>query len=264
MKTQFFRLLISFFTFGVIISCGVAQNVKSAQDKAELLFEFSGAENWKPSWMLDGQRAKVIHSDQGMELIAGPEAKNDTCHTVLWTKKTFTGDICIEYDYTRTDTTTKFVNILYFFATGEGTTDYPTDIALWNDKRIVPHMRTYFHHMNTYHISYAALTENGANDYIRLRRYDPSKKRLKGTDIPEDYFQTGLFKSNVTYHIEVFKYRDQIEMHIQNKENESESLICKWDVSGYPPCKSGRIGLRHMYTRSARYRDFKVWRLKAD
>jgi hypothetical protein len=262
MKLRFFRLLITSFSLCMMMSCGEAERKKPDWVKAALLFEDRGTENWKVKWMLDGQRAKVINSEKGMELIAGPEAKNDTCHTVLWTQQSFTGDICIEYDYTRTDTATSFVNILYFLATGEGSAEYPTDIALWNEKRIVPHMRTYFHHMNTFHISYAALTENGTNDYIRLRRYDPPQKRLKGTDIPEDYFQTGLFKSNVPYHIEVYKFGNQIEMHIQNKENASEALLCKWDVTGYPPCDSGRIGLRHMYTRSARYKDVKVWRLE--
>jgi hypothetical protein len=30
----------------------------------------------------------------------------------------------------------------------------------------------------------------------------------------------------------------------------------------FPACESGRIGLRHMYTRNARYKNFKVWKLK--
>jgi len=66
----------------------------------------------------------------GMELLAGTEHGNDTCHTVLWTKPSFKGNICIEYDYTRTDTVTRCVNILYFHATGNGEPDYPADIQL--------------------------------------------------------------------------------------------------------------------------------------
>ena len=262
MKSPFFPFLISCCSFLVIISCGDSERAGLRWVKGELLFENDEGEDWESQWMLDGERSKVIQSDQGIELIAGAEARNDTCHTVLWTKQNFTGDICIEYDYTRTDTTTRYVTILYFFATGEGTAQYPTDISQWNEERVVPHMRTYFNHMHTYHISYAALTENGSNDYIRLRRYDPAKGGLKGTDIPDDYFQTGLFKKNVTYHIQVFKFGSQIEMQIQNKEDESDGLVCQWDVSGIPECQSGRIGLRHMYTRSARYNDFKVWRLQ--
>lgn len=51
-------------------------------------------------------------------------------------------------------------------------------------------------------------------------------------------------------------------MHIQNNQNASEQLICKWDVSMFPACESGRIGLRHMYTRNARYKNIKIWKLK--
>ena len=233
--------------------------------KSELLFEDTGTGSWQQKWMLDGQRSKIINSKQGMELIAGSEHGNDTCHTVLWTKQSFQGNICIEYDYTRTDTTTRCVNILYFHATGNGTADYPADISLWNDKRVVPHMSTYFNNMNAYHISYAAFAArkySGDNDYIRMRRYNPNKKGLKGTDVPGDHFKTGLFKPGKTYHIQVFRYDNQIEMHIQNKQNSSDQLVCKWDVSMFPPCNLGRIGLRHMYTRSARYKNFKVWKLK--
>lgn len=248
-----------------IIGCHNRSTHKLPWSKSTLLFEDTGTKNWQEKWMLDGQRSKVINTKKGMELLAGPEYGNDTCHTVLWTKQSFQGNICIEYDYTRTDTTSRCANILYFHASGKGDTDYPTDIAIWNDKRIVPHMHTYFNNMHTYHISYAAFSAkeySGYNDYIRLRRYNPNKRGLGGTNVPGDHFRTGLFKTNVTYHIQVFRYKNQIEMHIQNNQNASEQLICKWDVSMFPACESGRIGLRHMYTRNARYKNIKIWKLK--
>lgn len=263
MKSTSLNFPVLFISLLLTTACDPTDSSQTPWVKSDLLFEYSGTDDWTSKWMLDGQRARIINSEKGMELIAGPEAKNDTCHTVLWTKQSFSGDICIAYDYTRTDTTSRFVNIIYFLATGEGTEEYPTDIAQWNEKRVIPHMRTYFHHMNTYHISYAALSDGGTSDYIRLRRYDPQKRRLKGTDIPEDYFNTGLFQPNVTYHIQICKYQNQIEMHIQHKENEADQLTCTWDISDTPTCLSGRIGLRHMYTRSARYKDFKVWSLQS-
>ncbi|MEM6346901.1 MAG: DUF1961 family protein [Bacteroidota bacterium] len=259
MKTPPYSLVFYCLIFG--LGCqSVPQQSDLPYRKTQLLFEDDGTQDWQANWMLDGQRSQVINSEQGMELIAGPEAQNDTCHTVLWTQQTFEGDICIEYDYTRTDTATRYVNILYFHATGEGSEDYPSDIALWNDKRVVPHMKTYFHNMRTYHISYA--TSTAERDYIRLRRYNPELKRLKGTDIAEDHFETGLFRKDVIYHVQVCKYEGQIEMHIQNKSTPSDSLVCSWDVSAFPTYEEGRIGLRHMYTRSARYQDFKVWRVE--
>ncbi|MCB9247654.1 MAG: hypothetical protein H6613_03530 [Ignavibacteriales bacterium] len=55
-----------------------------------------------------------------MDYFAGNEAHNDTCHTVLWTKQSFSGDVKIEYDYTRIDTSNIGVNIIYILATGSG------------------------------------------------------------------------------------------------------------------------------------------------
>lgn len=264
MRKAFIHLTAASIILG-LTSCHNGGNQKIPWTKSALLFEDSGTISWQQNWMLDGQRSKVINSEDGMELMAGPEHGNDTCHTVLWTKQRFQGNICIEYDYTRTDTTTRCVNILYFHATGKGDGEFPTDIALWNEKRVVPHMYTYFNNMNTYHLSYAAFTDinqTGHSDYIRLRRYNPNKEGLRGTDIPEDHFNTGLFKTNVTYHIQVFRFDKRIEMHIQNKDDATEQLVCKWEVSMFPLCESGRIGLRHMFTRKAVYKDFKVWRLK--
>lgn len=254
----------------IVVCCtlngrGQATQQPGSWSKGRLLFEETGTKNWQEKWMLDGERAHVRHTAKGMELMAGPEYGNDTCHTVLWTKQSFQGDICIEFDYTRTDTATRAVNILYFHATGKGDPDHPVDIALWNDKRVVPQMRTYFNNMHAYHISYAAFPADAyspGNDYIRLRRYNPDNKGLQGTLVSGDHFKTGLFRSNVPYHIRVVKYKNHIEMHIQNKQNPSENLTCAWDVSTVPPCDSGRIGLRHMYTRRARYANFKVWELE--
>ncbi|MBI0397279.1 DUF1961 family protein [Cyclobacterium marinum] len=256
--------LFIIFSILSIFGCKSKETIKDSWTKSEILFEDSGIENWENKWMLDGLKAKVVNSNKGMELLAGPEQGENAHHTVLWTKPSFEGNICIEYDYTRTDTASNFVNILYFHATGKGDKDFPKDISLWNDKRKVPSMSTYFNNMNTYHISYAAFggkEDSLENDYIRLRRYHPKMDGLTGTDVPEDYFNTGLFKPNVTYHIQVFKFDDTIEMHIQNKMDTLDLLICKWDASIFPLYNAGRIGLRHMYTRSARYKDFKVWRL---
>ncbi len=125
-------------------------------------------------------------------------------------------------------------------------------------------MRIYFNNMYTYHISYAAFSAkkySGNKDYIRLRKYNPNKEGLKGTNIPGDHFKTGLFKTGVTYLIQLVNYNGYIQMHIQNKQDAAKYLVCEWDVSMYPLYESGRIGLRHMYTRSARYKDFKVWKL---
>jgi hypothetical protein len=229
--------------------------------KKELLFEDSGTEDWTQKWFLDGERAQLDNTPMGMYYSAGPEPKNDTCHAVLWTQQTFSGDILIAFDYTRVDYARNgFVNILYFHATGKGGEDFPEDISLWNDKRRVPSMRTYYQNMNAYHISFA--TSRDDKDYIRLRRYDPAKRsKLAGSEILPDTFNTGLFKPFHTYHIEVARYGNQIEMHVLNKNDMNDSLTLRWDTSIEPPFDHGRIGLRHMYTRASVYKDFKVWRI---
>ena len=69
-------------------------------------------------------------------------------------------------------------------------------------------MNMYYNNMHAYHISYAAFSAkeySGDNDYVRLRRYNPNGKGMDRTSIPEDHFKTRLFKTDVSYHIQVFK-----------------------------------------------------------
>ena len=222
-----------------------------------------GTGDWKKDWFLDGAKARVRNTGKGMEFFAGPVPAEDASHSVLWTKRSFHGDIRVEYDYTRLDSATRYVNILYLLATGSGTGAYPENIKEWSDKRTIPAMRIYFNHMNLLHISYAAFdntnTEKG-NDYIRARRYLPETGRgLQGTDLVPDYFRTGFFMPGETYRITVIRHGDDLFMHILKGK---EVKLCHWDISGFPPLTEGRIGLRHMGSRAARYRNFKVYELR--
>ena len=142
--------------------------------------------DWKAKWFLDGEVGTVTNSKEGMTLTAGPEFKNDAHHMVLWTKDTFEGDLKIEYEYSRLDEATNCVNILYIQATGSGNGPYAKDITKWSELRKVPAMKTYYNHMNTYHISYAA-NPGTKKAYIRGRRYMPERQGLKGTQLKPDY-----------------------------------------------------------------------------
>jgi hypothetical protein len=221
------------------------------------VFRDAGTGDWREQWFLDGQRATVKNTPQGMEVTAGPEFKNDAHHMVLWTKRDFTGDLKIDYEYTRLDSETRCVNILYVQASGSGVDPYGKDITQWNNLRTVPSMRTYFNHMHTYHISYAAYpnAQDATEDYIRARRYMPEGKGLQGTDLAPDYFQTGLFQTGMLHRITVVKRGQELFMHIRNQRKQ---MLCHWKNDTFPPIVAGRIGLRHMYTRSARYRDFRI------
>jgi len=218
------------------------------------IFSDSGTNDWKAKWFLDGEVASVKNGPEGMQLTAGPQFANDAHHAVLWTKDSFKGDVKIEYDYTRTDFETYCVNILYIQATGSGEKPYVKDISKWNDLRKVPSMSMYYNHMNTYHISYA-VNPGAGNEYIRARRYMPNRTGLKSTDLKPDYYPEGLFAAGVKHHITVIKKDRDIFMRIENDE---QTYYCHMTNPDLPIVTEGRIGLRHMFTRSARYKNFKI------
>ena len=212
--------------------------------------------DWKANWFLDGEVGTVTNSPEGMTLTAGPEFRNDAHHLVLWTKASFEGDLKIEYDYTRLDEAANCVTILYIQATGSGVGPYAKDIAQWSGLRRVPAMKVYFDHMNTYHISYAA-NPGSDNAYIRGRRYMPEKQGLRGTGLKPDYAAKGLFATGVLHHITVIKQDHDLFLRIENPDQIVYYHMTNPDL---PPVTDGRIGIRHMFTRSARYANFCVSR----
>ncbi|MBT8051075.1 MAG: YesU family protein [Gammaproteobacteria bacterium] len=231
----------------------------NAQDWQELFFD-SGTNDWRDRWFLDGLKATVSNGEAGMNFSAGPVPRENASHAVLWTQQSFLGDLKIEYEYTRTDEANQYVNILYIQATGSGEEGKAPDIAEWADQRTVPAMSAYWGNMHTYHISYAAYGREPVTDdydYIRARRYRPDIMPKKNGPIfePDVFERTGLFAPGVPHRITVIKQADELFMMIRNADKE---YLAHWDTTGQPPVIEGRIGLRHMYTRSARYRDFRV------
>lgn len=219
-------------------------------------------QDWRDNWSLDGEKATVTNQKEGMDFMAGPKAFNDAHHAVLWTIQDFKGDLKIEYDYTRLDKELRMVNILYIQATGSGRPGFGKDISEWADKRTVPSMKSYYNNMNAYHISYAAFgTDNTVpgKDYIRARRY--MANGLKGTELDNEYELTGFFAPGVPHKITIIKRDRDIYMHIQNEQKE---MLCHFVNTKFPPINEGKIGLRHMYTRGARYKNFKVSLLAQD
>nr|WKN34562.1 DUF1961 family protein [Tunicatimonas sp. TK19036] len=241
----------------------VSFNALNSAESWQLQMSDPGTEDWQTRWFLDGELATIENSNEGMNFSAGPVNRDDAHHAVLWTKDSFQGDIKIEYDYTHTDDQVINVNILYIQATGIGEGQFDKDIAKWRDYRKVPTMSKYYDNMNAIHISYAAfpmVNEDPENDYIRVRRYPATEQTVFGeTEVPPAYFNTGLFKPGVTYHLTWIKRADQLSLEVSRPE---ESKQYEWDLSGFPPITEGRIGLRHMFTRSARYSNFNVYTKK--
>ncbi|MFL1013634.1 DUF1961 family protein [Flavisericum labens] len=224
-------------------------------EKWQLKFDDSNTTNWQDHWFLDGKRAKVETNNKSMTFTAGPIERDDAHHAVLWTKKSFKGDVKIEYDYTRTDTKQKWVNILYIQATG--VKPFKKNIYKWKKKRGIPAMKTYYNHMKLLHISYAAYNNHTSQEYVRARFYPvPDGKNFNSsTEIQPDSFDTGLFKPNITYKITTIKTDKWLFFKV---EGENEKRLFSWNISNIAPIKKGRIGLRHMFTRSARYTNFKI------
>jgi len=239
----------------------------AAQDRFDTLctspwheaFTDPGTGSWEDHWSLDGELATITNAPpSGMDFAAGPMANQDASHAVLWTRESFTGDLKIQYTYTRLDDAVENVNILYVLASGQGTDGFGWDVLDWRERRRVPAMRMYFNHMHTYHISYAAygVAANDGEDYIRARRYMPNAgKGLRDTEILPDHARTRLFQTGVAHHITVIKHTDDLFMHIRNDATER---LCHWNTSAYPAIHDGRVGLRHMASRRSRYRDFSV------
>ncbi len=216
--------------------------------------------HWLNKWHMDGRTAKVEVKDGTLKVCAGNRAYVDEDHVVLWTRKEFEGDLKIEYDFTRCDSSKYyFVNILYIQAQGSGEGPYKRDIFEWNELRDVPAMDVYFNHMETYHISYAVTGTEKPNEkeYIRARRYMPqNKKGLKGTDLRPEYFETGLFKIGVPYHLTFIKSGTDIYMNVKGDGREETFYF---DASNFPKITKGRIGLRQMFTRTSSYQNFQVF-----
>lgn len=229
------------------------------QLKWEEAFFDDGKGDCRQRWFVDGERATIRNTPEGMVFAAGPIEGDHASHSVLWTRKSFTGDIKIEYDFTRIDTIEKYVNILYIQATGIGPEPYAADISQWTYLRTIPYMDTYYRHMNLLHLSYAAHGKGDAH-YLRARRYplagDQSFSELA---ISPDYEDPGLFLPGVTCNMTVIKHGHNLLLRVTCAGNAS---YFQWDTSGFPPVTEGRIGLRHMWTRCSRYKDFRISTLK--
>ncbi|WP_421897614.1 DUF1961 family protein [Marinoscillum sp.] len=244
-----------------LMSLGCTPTQKEVNSESWVLaFSDSCTGDWTDQWFLDGEMATIENSEQGMTFSAGPENHNDAHHAVLWTKPSFEGDVKIEYDYTRTEEQVINVNILFIQATGIGEGQFSKDITEWNDYRRIPTMSKYWLNMNTIHISYAAfpmVNEDPGNDYLRVRRYPASNKETFGdTEVTPAYERTGLFLPGVTYHLTWTKTSKWLTLKVEGNDQEK---VFEWDLSGVTPVQEGRIGLRHMFTRSAMYKNFKVY-----
>ena len=217
-----------------------------------------GTGDWRDHWALDGERAVVRNTPRGMVFSAGPVAGDHASHAVLWTKKSFSGAMKVEFDFTRLDTINRYVNILYFHAQGIGG-EYGPDIHTWADRREIPYMKTYFEEMNLLHISYAAF--GNANDdeenYLRVRRYPVTAERtFNEIEVEPTIDDTGCFQPGVLHRMCFVKTADKLALRIRT---EAGALHHIWDTASVAPPQSGPLGIRHMCTKCSRYYGLRVY-----
>jgi hypothetical protein len=209
-------------------------------------------------WVIDGHRADIRNTPEGMIFTAGPVQGDNSCHAVLWSKQSFAGDMKVEFDFTRLDTVNRYVNILYFHAQGIGG-NCPEDIHSWSDKRSIPFMKTYFQKMNLLHISYAAFGNNNDDDdnYLRVRRYPVTKERtFKQIEVEPTIEKTGFFQAGILHKMCFVKTKDKLALRIKTEDS---ALYHVWDTTEVAPPESGSLGIRHMWTKCSRYKDVKIY-----
>jgi hypothetical protein len=248
----YYRLIVIY--LGVLSGC-----FGSGAETWELVFYDPGSADWADKWFLEGEKASVKNTPDGMLFSAGPEPGDDASHAVLWTSQSFSGDVRIEYRYTRLDTmmSVDAVTILYIHATGLGMVESPTDIALSSWRRSVPAMTEYYLYMTALQISYAT-TGPVRSDYVSARQYPAESQQSFPTEtqIPPVYEDVGLFEVGETYRVTAVKEDTRLSFTV---EGEDGIRKFEWDTTGFLPLEGGRIGLRHMWARSALYSDFRVY-----
>jgi hypothetical protein len=85
----------------------------------------------------------------------------------------------------------------------------------------------------------------------------PERQGLKGTALKPDYFTPKLFATGVKHHITVIKKNRDLHVRVENPD---QVVYCHMPNPDLPVITEGRIGLRHMFTRSARYANLRVSR----
>jgi len=231
---------------------------KALQENWNEVFFDNCTDDWTDRWFLDGKKASIANTKDGMDFHAGKVFLDDSCHAVLWTKESFNGDIRIEFNYTRLDDESRCVNILYIQATGIDNGPYAKDITKWSELREIPSMSHYFDKMHTYHISFAAFdnefSRKPKEGYIRARRY--MGNGLEGTELTPEYPPEGFFSRGEKHKMIFVKTGNDIFFHITNSTG---SKLCHWHNDKFPGIEEGRIGIRHMFTRAARYKNIRIF-----
>jgi hypothetical protein len=222
----------------------------------KLVFSDPGIDDWESRWFLDGKIATVTNTPEGLVFKTGPVNQGDASHGVLWTHKSFEGDVRIEYDFTRLDNHLNHIAvcILFIHAEGIGKDPFVGDIHAWRELRQIPKMALYFNHMNLYHISYAC-SGGEDQDYVRARQY-PATRGFHEMQIDPSYEKVGFFQPGETWHMVFEKNGSSLSL---TASRDDQKRVFHWDLGSRPALTQGRIGLRQMRGRESQIANFKVY-----
>ncbi len=233
--------------------------------KAMILLEDPMTGDWRGNWFLDGKKATLRTTEDGLLFSAGTVTKSDdpveyhAHHAVLWTRQEFEGDIKINYEMTRIDDSDYGTTLLYIQARGIGTPPYVEDISAWNELREIPNMGIYFTYMDLLSLSF--------RENLRCKRYPWRNENLEwypGRGLIEPMVDYGKILPGKTYLVEVEKRAASLQLRIVEKESRKLMIDHTWNTDniakGIEPrqIQKGRIGLRHMSTRSFRYKNIRI------
>ena len=237
-------------------------------NESTILLKDSMTGNWEENWFLDGKKATVRASEDGLYFSGGTITKSDdreeyhAHHAVLWTKDIFEGDLKITFEMTRVDESDYGNTLLYLYAQGVGLPNYSEDITEWSEEREIPAMSKYFTYMDLLSLSF--------RQNLRARRYplksaDPDAEAVGGTVLPYvDYI--GMVPGK-TYLVEAETHGPSLTLRLTDKKTGEQYVDYTWDMTQLedgkeaPILSKGRIGLRQMSTKQFVYKDFKVEQL---
>lgn len=229
-----------------------------AQNKWNVSFEDVGTSGcWEDSWFLDGKKASVKYTNGGILFKAGNIINDHASHAVMWTREIFSGDVKIEYDFTRKDTLSQDATvIIYIHAEGIGYPPFTKDIYKWREVRVIPFMYIYYWGMNTIHVSYST-SPIGKGNYIRARRYPVRAGSIsfEQTEVPPTYSGEGLFKPDVSYHLTFTKTGNHLTFEIKG---DGKAKTFEWESDSFSSIQSGRVGFRQMWGRNSLYKNIKI------
>ena len=253
------------------ISCATLDRKNAAAD--QILFEDPMTGDWQENWFLDGSKAELTNSEEGLHFAASTlpgiwQTRNeseeqrrlfDSFHAVLWTQEEFEGEIGVSFEMSRTSE--GFTFLLYMLAQGVEWGPYAKDITEWNELREIPNMALYYRCMN--------LTGVTFRDQIRLRRYpwmsedgERFDDNLIGEMIDYDQIPVGnTYKVDIELREATLRIRLEEVGNPDNVLDKTFDRINDLDPRRPTPSTRGRIGLRHMTGTSVLYRNFQVRQL---